>query len=88
MQFYIDPSRAQDTWALPDGEVFWADQGDWGYDDNGERCDPDYSECTEENQAGYYWWNCMPGCLPDSEPSGPFTTEEEAIANAREMYGE
>tara|TARA_R100000306_G_scaffold45824_1_gene43645 strand:+ start:327 stop:677 length:351 start_codon:yes stop_codon:yes gene_type:complete len=34
---------------------------------------------TEE---GWYWWTCLPGCLPDSEPFGPFATEAEAIADA------
>lgn len=32
----------------------------------------------------WYWWACFPGCLPDSEPSGPFDTEAEALADARE----
>lgn len=36
---------------------------------------------TEEEAkglAGFYWWSCSPGCLPDSEAVGPFKTEEEA----------
>lgn len=33
--------------------------------------------------GGWYWWACFPGCLPDSEPIGPFATEAEAIADAR-----
>ena len=32
--------------------------------------------------AGFYWWTCSPGCLPDSEASGPFETELEAIEDA------
>lgn len=28
--------------------------------------------------AGFYWWTCSPGCLPDSEAFGPFETAEEA----------
>ena len=27
---------------------------------------------------GWYWWSCQPGCIPDSEPNGPFETEQEA----------
>lgn len=27
---------------------------------------------------GWYWWACWPGCLPDSDPVGPFDTEELA----------
>lgn len=34
--------------------------------------------------AGYYWWACFPGCIPDGEPVGPFDTEEEAMADAME----
>ena len=32
---------------------------------------------------GWYWWPCYPGCLPDGEATGPFTTKEEAFRNAR-----
>jgi hypothetical protein len=32
---------------------------------------------------GFYWWACFPGCLPDGEASGPFATEDEAIADAQ-----
>ena len=35
--------------------------------------------------TGYYWQSCFPGCLPDSEPVGPFTTESEAFSDAREV---
>ena len=31
---------------------------------------------------GWYWWACWPGCLPDSEPSGPYATHAEAVAAA------
>lgn len=39
-------------------------------------------EAEAENLAGFYWWTCCPGCLPDSDASGPFETEEEAIEDA------
>jgi len=35
--------------------------------------------------TGYYWQSCFPGCLPDSDPVGPFTTESDAIADATEV---
>lgn len=36
-------------------------------------------------EGGWYWWPCFPGCFPDSdEPSGPFLTEADAIADAQE----
>lgn len=33
--------------------------------------------------AGWYWWACFPGCMPDSDPHGPFDTEEDAEADAK-----
>jgi hypothetical protein len=33
--------------------------------------------------AGWYWWACFPVCMPDSDPNGPFDTEAEATADAR-----
>ena len=30
---------------------------------------------------GIYYWYCFPGCLPDSNPFGPFQTVEEAKAD-------
>ena len=39
--------------------------------------------CTNCQEVGWYWHACFPGCLPDSEPSGPFATEKEAIDDAQ-----
>ena len=35
-------------------------------------------------KQAYWYWTCFPGCLPDSEPNGPYATEDEAIAAAQE----
>ena len=73
MQGYSNPDRESDSYALPDIEVFYVfDNDDDMTDENGEPFQP-----------GYYWWTCFPGCLPDSDPIGPFSSEEEAIADAR-----
>ena len=32
--------------------------------------------------AGWYWWSCFPGCLPDGDPSGPFPSEDAAREDA------
>ena len=32
---------------------------------------------------GWFWWACFPGCLPDGEPTGPFTSEDETIEDAQ-----
>ena len=37
------------------------------------------SGCT----GGWFWWTCMPGCLPDSCAIGPFKTRAEALADAQ-----
>lgn len=36
-----------------------------------------------QQMQGWYYWYCFPGCLPDSEPTGPFKSEDEAIKDAR-----
>lgn len=33
--------------------------------------------------AGWYWWACFPGCMPEGSPVGPFDTEDAAEADAR-----
>jgi hypothetical protein len=74
MQFYADPTRASDPHALPDAEVFYIKKGE------AHNCGPGDTWPT----TGFYWWPCFPGCLPDSDPIGPFATEAEAIADAQE----
>jgi hypothetical protein len=71
MQFYFDVSRESDPNALPDGEVFFSRGGEWE------------TEEGEPNEAGWYWFWCFPGCLPESEPCGPFETSDEALEDAR-----
>lgn len=34
--------------------------------------------------GGWFWHTCLPGCLPDSDPMGPFATRAEALADAHE----
>jgi hypothetical protein len=58
-------------------EVFW-DDGDCmnggeprNYDSEGEPVEP-----------GWYWWPCFPGCMPESEESGPFATSSAAFYDA------
>lgn len=93
MQAYSDPTREGDPHALPDIEVFYVRE------DCGKVCskthvgaDPEpppgwYSygpvDCKVLTEPGWYWWACFPGCLPDSDPIGPFATEEEALADAQ-----
>ena len=53
-------------------EVFYHDEHIDGMpDDDGNIC-----------PSGWYWWSCFPGCLPDSDPFGPFETRSEAEQDA------
>lgn len=81
MFIYSDIERENDPHALPDIEIFY---------------NPNYYPLTDEEPyavgwywryctLGYWYWRyCTPGYMPDGKPSGPFDTEEEAIADARE----
>lgn len=37
---------------------------------------------AREALAGWYWWTCCPGCMPDSEADGPYKSEAAAIRAA------
>lgn len=83
MQAYSNPKRAEDPYALPDVEVWYIGkrtlrQCPLCYDEQ----DQEMHEHTESH-LGWYWQSCFPGCLPDSEPNGPFATEAEALADAQ-----
>ena len=63
--------------SIPDGvEVFYRTFTEWQAD--GWIDDIDDDTYTD----GWYWWSCFPGCLPDSDPFGPFETESAALADA------
>lgn len=75
-QAYRNPAREPDPYALPDLEVFYltpAEAAQWNPPADGRN---DYT-------AGWYYWPCFPGCLPDSDPLGPFPSYRAALANAR-----
>lgn len=49
--------------------------------------DIDYSDSSgieRTTRTAWFYWFCFPGCLPDSEAMGPFATEADALADARE----
>jgi hypothetical protein len=85
-QAYSDPTRESDPYALPDVEVFYLSKLELAY------CQRDvwysihnFGDDANLSEIGWYWWSCFPGCLPDSEPFGPFATEAEALADAQEV---
>lgn len=38
-------------------------------------------------EPGWYFWYCLPGCLPDSDPCGPYATAAEAETAALKESG-
>lgn len=94
-QHYSNPDRETEATALPDVETFRANYAycdscgslifyDHFTRDDGALCGR--CECghnQELNLRGWFYWFCFPGCLPDSEPMGPYATEAEAIADAQ-----
>jgi len=58
--------------SLPDVEVFHS--SDYNLEQDNKTVD-----------AGFYWWSCFQGCLPNGDPVGPFVTEKDAIASAQDI---
>jgi hypothetical protein len=96
-QAYSDPSREDEETSLPDVEV-WCDgifESECCDTDHhaGYVLATDGQECQscgrkgvwrETDRKGWFYWYCLPGCLPDSDAFGPFATEAEALADAQE----
>ena len=80
-QVYSDPARESDPYALPDVEVFAVSQLEANYN----LANLDHADEYTLTEAGWYWWSCFPGCLPDGEPVGPFETEAEALTDAQDI---
>jgi len=59
-------------------EVFWQDGTHMVEDD----------EDDDMPKAGWYWFACFPGCLPDSDPVGPFAYSQQAHEDADEWSPE
>lgn len=83
----------------PNVEIFWVSGtqfapggGTWMSEFLDDRWGPDDEpEALAEAQAeleGWYWWFCMPGCMPDSDPHGPFSAQNEAIVDSWDGSGE
>lgn len=78
-QAYFDPSRECDPHALPDCEIFQVTEQQ--ATENALQADTEEAlYCAE---PGWYWQACLPGCLPDGDPVGPFASYAAALADAR-----
>ena len=71
-QYYSDESREEETYSLPNVEIFYAHKGELETEDG------------EKLGKGWYFWYCFPGCMPEGDPMGPYATEEEAETAMRE----
>ena len=80
---YLDPERATEPHALPNVEVFYRTLAACAGDDRKLAL---LGEPPRWAGEGWYWWICSPGCLPDSDPTGPFSTEEAAVADAQNLF--
>ncbi len=84
-QYYSEPERGEHFALLPDIETFFVNAVEFLYFEpdtwHAERMLHD----TALNLQGWYWWSCYPGCIPDSDPFGPFDTEAAALADAQRM---
>jgi hypothetical protein len=80
-QFYFDPERESDPYALPDGETFYVSPLEVNYN----KANLDHADDYTITTPGWYYWACFPGCLPDSDAVGPFANEKEALGDAREV---
>ena len=67
---FSNPKRAEESHSLPDIETFYVDENEL--------------EEFDVSNSGWYWWSCLPGCMPDSDPNGPHESELDAINEARE----
>jgi hypothetical protein len=86
MQAYSDPKRETEKHALPDVEVFQAE-----YCEQCDGIDGHYDSCADDGPDftvswRWFWWTCFPGCIPDSDPFGPFDTQAEALADAQSHH--
>lgn len=80
-QHYSNPTRAKDSYSLPNVETFYMSPADIAAvrRDNGIADDDD----CDYAGPGWYFWYCFPGCMPEGSPNGPYDTEALAIAAMR-----
>jgi hypothetical protein len=71
-----------DVFFVDETQILFSDKGSW-HRDRLIECSKDLQlplKTAASELAGWYWWFCFPGCMPESEPDGPYDTEEDAVA--------
>lgn len=60
------------------------------FEHDGKRTSEDDCWADENGEplpAGWYYWTCIPGCMPESDPIGPYDNEAAAIEAVLEDVG-
>ena len=91
-QVYSDPKREAEKYALPNVEVFYYTDYNYHVENPEEALEPGYYfwDCfpvvigTDPTVINYLRKHESRRCLPDSEPWGPYETEQKAIEAAQE----
>ncbi len=54
---------------------------------NSKATDAMFDAMIEEEgiKGGWFYWYCVPGCLPDSDPYGPYDSAKEAKQAAQDQ---
>lgn len=57
---------------------------------NGRTRDAMFDAMIEEDgiEGGWFYWYCFPGCMPDSEPYGPYESAAAALKAAQDEASE
>lgn len=108
MYAYSNPADENDTYKIPDVQVFQLTAEEAALLDenmvyeyskrhefelasmNGRARQAMIQAMIDENgiEGGWFFRFCFPGCLPESNPFGPYETHAEALQAARDMVSE
>lgn len=98
-QHYSDQTQEDNPTALPDVEVFEAEHDACRLCEQTiifaeSEVVAECGECgmqsfrTKQTKRGWFYWFGFPGCLPDSEPGGPYDSEQAALDAARDSVAD
>ena len=82
MTMYYHNAGDEERWPVKSLEVFYVNETEVLYNLQ----NMDHADEYTITKAGWYYWSCYPGCLPDTEATGPFETEVGALGEARLLY--
>lgn len=84
---YLDPKDEEDKYKLPNLEIFHMTSKEIKRLVKEDGQDSPFADGDGKPlPGGWFYWFCLPGCLPDSSAFGPYDSYEEALKEAREEY--